>query len=86
MQACKLIMHLIRFLMLDHAQVPNPPKGETNMSKTASLLFAFTAVILMLATGVAISHNGWLAALFFVLTFVVIGAGFMYRAKALKRK
>jgi len=56
------------------------------MSKTASLLFAVTAVILMLATGVAISHNGWLAALLFVLTFTVIGAGFIFRAKALKRK
>ncbi|AGA57036.1 Uncharacterized protein TXXE_18675 [Thermobacillus xylanilyticus] len=56
------------------------------MSKTASLLFAVAAVVLMLATGVAISHNGWLAALFFILTFVVIGAGFIYRAKALKRK
>lgn len=56
------------------------------MSKTASLLFAVAAVVLMLATGVAISHNGWLAALFFILTFVVIGAGFIYRAKALKRQ
>ncbi|WP_296978935.1 DUF5325 family protein [Thermobacillus sp. ZCTH02-B1] len=56
------------------------------MSKTASLLFAVTAVTLMLATGVAISHNGWLAALLFVLTFAVIGAGFIFRAKALKRK
>jgi hypothetical protein len=56
------------------------------MSKTASLLFAVAAVALMLATGVAISHNGWLAVLCFILTFAVIGAGFIYRAKALKRK
>jgi hypothetical protein len=56
------------------------------MSKTASLLFAFAAVALMLATGVAISHNGWLAVTLFILTFVVIGTGFAYRAKALKRK
>jgi hypothetical protein len=56
------------------------------MSKTASLLFAVTAVALMLATGVAISHNGWLATLLFVLTFVVIGTGFALRAKAQKRK
>jgi NADH:ubiquinone oxidoreductase subunit 3 (subunit A) len=56
------------------------------MSKTASLLFAVAAVVLMLATGVAISHNGWLAVILFILTFVVIGAGFIYRAKALKRK
>ena len=56
------------------------------MSKTVSLLFAITAVTLMLATGVAISHNGWLAAIFFILTFAVIGTGFAYRAKKLKRK
>ena len=56
------------------------------MSKTASLLFALTAVALMLATGVAISHSGWLAVIIFILTFAVIGAGFIFRAKALKRK
>ena len=56
------------------------------MSKTASLLFAISAVALMLATGVAVSHNGWLAAILFILTFAVIGAGFRYRAKVLKRK
>lgn len=51
------------------------------MSKTASLLFALAAVAMMTATSIAITYNGWLAVLFFLLTFVVIGAGFIYKAR-----
>lgn len=51
------------------------------MSKTASLLFAVAAVIMMTATAVAISHNGWLAALFFILTIGIIASGFIYKAR-----
>lgn len=56
------------------------------MTKTASLLFALAAVVLMMATAVSISHNGWLAALFFILTIGVIGVGFVYKAKQRKSK
>lgn len=51
------------------------------MSKTASLLFAVAAVIMMTATAVAISHNGWLAVLFFILTIGIIASGFIYKAR-----
>ncbi|MBD2845672.1 DUF5325 family protein [Paenibacillus sp. IB182496] len=51
------------------------------MSKGLSLLFAFASVLMMSATAVSISYNGWLAVLFFVLTMLTIGAGFIVRAR-----
>ena len=35
------------------------------MSKPMSLFFAILSVLLMSATAIAISYNGWLAVLFF---------------------
>lgn len=51
------------------------------MSKTASLLFAVTSVLWMIATAVLISYNVWLAVLCGVLTCVNIAAGFVYKAR-----
>ncbi len=55
------------------------------MPKFQALLFAVIGVSMMIATAVAISHNGWLAALFFILTLFTIGAGFIYKARLRKR-
>ncbi|GGF96671.1 DUF5325 family protein [Paenibacillus abyssi] len=55
------------------------------MSKPLSLLFAVTSVLLMSATAIAISYNGWFALLFFALTICNIGAGFIVRAR-MRRK
>ncbi|MFC5530100.1 hypothetical protein [Cohnella yongneupensis] len=51
------------------------------MSKSLSLFFACTSVALMLATAFTLSENGWLAALFGLLTFVTIGLGFTVKAR-----
>ena len=56
------------------------------MSKTASLAFAVAAVVMMTATAVAIAHNGWLAALFFLLSLGVIASGFIYKARLRRRQ
>ncbi|CAM4347372.1 DUF5325 family protein [Paenibacillus tarimensis] len=56
------------------------------MSKSASLLFACISVLFMFATAIMISHNGWLALLFFLLTMGVIGYGFVYKARQRRRK
>lgn len=55
------------------------------MSKPLALIFAVTAVIWMLATAVALSHNGWLAALFALLTAGTIGGGFVLKARLSRR-
>lgn len=55
------------------------------MSKSLSLLFACLSVALMLATAFSLSENGWLAALFGLLTLIVIGAGFTLKARARRR-
>ncbi|MFD0715248.1 hypothetical protein [Paenibacillus sp. GCM10027626] len=55
------------------------------MPKSLSLFFAVFSVILMVATAIAIAHNGWLAALFFVLTMVNITIGFIVGAKMKRR-
>lgn len=51
------------------------------MSKTLSLFFAIASIVLMLATAFSLSHNGWLALLFGVLTLGITGAGFVVKAK-----
>ncbi|MFD0675094.1 DUF5325 family protein [Cohnella sp. GCM10027633] len=51
------------------------------MSKSLSLFFACASVALMLATAFSISENGWLAALFGLLTLAVIGWGFTLKAR-----
>ncbi|MFB9273497.1 DUF5325 family protein [Cohnella cellulosilytica] len=55
------------------------------MSKTLSLLFAVLSVIGMLATAFSISYSGWLALLFGVVTLVVMGLGFVVKAKLGKK-
>ncbi|QMV40920.1 DUF5325 family protein [Cohnella cholangitidis] len=55
------------------------------MSKTLSLFFALCSVALMLATAFSLSHNGWLALLFGILTLVVTGIGFVVKAKIRKK-
>lgn len=55
------------------------------MSKPLALIFAFTAVIWMLATAVALSYNGWLAALFALLTAGTIGGGFVVKSRLARR-
>ncbi|WP_308638521.1 hypothetical protein [Paenibacillus silvisoli] len=56
------------------------------MSKRMSLFFAVFSVLLMSATAISISYNGWLAALFFLLTIGSIGTGFVVGAKMRRRK
>jgi len=51
------------------------------MSKTLSLFFAVMSVVLMLATAFSLSHNGWLALLFGILTVGMMGTGFVVKAK-----
>ncbi|WEK53444.1 MAG: hypothetical protein P0Y55_12735 [Candidatus Cohnella colombiensis] len=51
------------------------------MSKTLSLYFAMSSIILMIVTAVFISENGWYAALFAVLTCVNVGIGFIVKAR-----
>ncbi|RXZ84272.1 hypothetical protein EBB07_04150 [Paenibacillaceae bacterium] len=51
------------------------------MSKPLALLFACLSVVLMSATAISLSHNVWIALLFFVLTIGMIGVGFVVRAR-----
>ncbi|WP_373230288.1 hypothetical protein [Cohnella sp.] len=55
------------------------------MSKSLSLLFAVVAVALMVATAFSINTNGWLALSFGILTCMVIVAGFVIKAKQIKK-
>ncbi|RED57222.1 DUF5325 family protein [Cohnella lupini] len=55
------------------------------MSKTLSLFFAIVSIALMLAMTFSLSHNGWLALLFGVLTVAVIGTGFVVKARLRKK-
>ncbi len=54
------------------------------MSKTASLLFAVTSVLWMIATAISISYSFWLALLFLILTLANIGFGFIWKARSRK--
>ncbi|RIX53060.1 hypothetical protein D3P08_10450 [Paenibacillus nanensis] len=56
------------------------------MSKSLSLFFATLSVLFMSATAISISHNGWLVALFGLLSLFSIGAGFITKARLRKRK
>jgi len=56
------------------------------MSKAASLFFALTSAVWMIATAISLSHNVWLALLFFVLTFLTIGLGFIWKARSRRQK
>ncbi|QYR20539.1 hypothetical protein KZ483_22475 [Paenibacillus sp. sptzw28] len=56
------------------------------MSKPMALLFAVVSMLLMSATAVSISYNGWIAALFFILTIGCIGSGFIVSAKMRRRR
>lgn len=51
------------------------------MSKSLSLFFACTSVVFMLATAFTLSVNGWLSALFGLITLAIIGYGFSLKAK-----
>ncbi|WP_167747159.1 DUF5325 family protein [Cohnella luojiensis] len=54
------------------------------MSKSLSLFFAVASVALMLATAFSLSHNGWLALLFGLLTLAMIGTGFVVKSRLRK--
>ncbi|QHT60002.1 sodium/proton-translocating pyrophosphatase [Paenibacillus lycopersici] len=56
------------------------------MSKPMALFFSIFSVLLMCATAISISYNGWLAALCFLLTICSIGAGFIVNAKMRRRR
>lgn len=56
------------------------------MPKSLALFFAVFSVLLMSATAIAISYNGWIAALLFVLMIGSIGLGFVVSAKIKRRK
>ncbi|GGD75431.1 DUF5325 family protein [Paenibacillus nasutitermitis] len=56
------------------------------MPKSIALFFAVFSVLLMSATAIAISYNGWIAALLFVLMICSIGLGFVVSAKMKRRK
>ncbi|CAM3772123.1 DUF5325 family protein [Marinicrinis lubricantis] len=56
------------------------------MSKSLSLLFAVSSVILLILTGASLSYRQpWLALLFIVLYIFMVGAGFIVKAK-IRRK
>lgn len=55
------------------------------MSKLLSLWFAVSSIILMGATAVMISHNGWIATLLALLTICNVGFGFIVKARARRR-
>jgi len=55
------------------------------MPKSYALLFSVVSMLLMVATAISISHNGWIAGLFLLLTFGNIGAGFIVSAKMKRR-
>lgn len=56
------------------------------MSKGLSLFFASLSVLFMSATAISISHNGWLVALFALLSLFSMGAGFITKARLRRRK
>jgi K+ transporter len=74
LQACQLSM----------LETKKNMRGEI-MSKTLSLFFAIVSIALMLAMTFSLSHNGWLALLFGVLTVAVIGTGFVVKARLRKK-
>ncbi|WP_270165105.1 hypothetical protein [Paenibacillus sp. SYP-B4298] len=51
------------------------------MPKSLSLAFALLSVVFMSATAISLSHNAWLALLFFVLTLFNIVLGFVIKAR-----
>jgi hypothetical protein len=51
-----------------------------------ALLFAVVSMLLMSATAISISYNGWIAALLFILTMGCIGSGFIVSAKMRRRR
>lgn len=55
------------------------------MSKGLSLWFAFSSIVLLTVTAIAMSYSGWLAALGFILSMGNIGWGFVIRAKKERR-
>jgi len=55
------------------------------MSKPLSLWFALSSIILMSATAVMISHNGWIAILLALLTLFNVGYGFVIKARLRRR-
>lgn len=56
------------------------------MSKMLSLWFAVSSTLLMVATAVMISHNGWIAILLALVTICNVGFGFVVKARARRRK
>ncbi|BBH21695.1 hypothetical protein Back11_30400 [Paenibacillus baekrokdamisoli] len=56
------------------------------MTKSMSLFFAILSVLLMSATAISISYNGWVAALFLLLTLCSIGGGFIVKARMRRRQ
>lgn len=56
------------------------------MSKSASLFFAVTAGLLMIATAFSLTYNIWIALTCFILTFVTIGAGFVVKARSRSKR
>ncbi|QHW30765.1 hypothetical protein GZH47_07775 [Paenibacillus rhizovicinus] len=56
------------------------------MSKPMALFFSILSVLLMCATAISISYNGWVALLFSLLTIFSIGAGFIVNAKMRRRR
>ncbi|MCM3629310.1 DUF5325 family protein [Paenibacillus glycanilyticus] len=55
------------------------------MSKSLSLFFAVVSVLLMCATAISMSFNAWLAILFGILTLLMIGGGFVVKARLRRR-
>ncbi|GAB6988022.1 hypothetical protein [Paenibacillus pini] len=51
------------------------------MSKGLSLWFAFSSMVLLAASAIAISFNGWIAVLLGVVSIFNIGWGFIVKAK-----
>lgn len=59
----------------------NMLKGDEIVSKLMALFFALVSTALLAVCAIMISENGWLALLFGMLTVVVIGIGFVVKAR-----
>jgi hypothetical protein len=78
-QACKLIMapscNVIRiFLIFIYG-------GFFHMSKGLSLWFAVSSIVLLTASAISISYNGFLAVGLALLSILNIGWGFIIKSK-----
>lgn len=56
------------------------------MSKGLSLWFAVSSILVLMASAISISYNGWLAVIVGILAIGNIGWGFIVKARANRLK